>query len=436
MKFFIYSTYGDTLFLVPILEQEGNDVTFCLADPNPKSKGVMGKGIARKLITGIGDRRSIQDVASFIKSKVSRDTVIVFDMVSTTKIKSGPVADQLRNEGYPVVGASGFADAIELNRTYGAQVMRMAGIDIPSTASFVDFKEAIKFARDHPKFLVFKAHGNLGESRTLVADNVDEFVADLELQQRLTKGSIEFELQEKVDGVECSVEGWFNGDDWIFQSFNSTIEEKRFMNGGLGANTGCMGNVVWFWRHARPKIVRETLLKLTSILRKANYRGPLDINTKGGKGLEFTARFGYDAIQTAYHLLGIEMGRLLSDIARGSIRRLSPSFDFAAGVRVSIPPYPIDHKPEDVYGTMVEVPNEVMPWFHPNDLQVEDERLVVSGDTGSIGLVTAVSKSLGELDQMVYNRVKKIKAQDIQYRTDIISFRARKEIPHLLREVI
>lgn len=436
MKFFFCSCYGDSLSLALQCQAEGNDVQFLLLDPNKKSKGLPGRGLLRKLYSGPLTRATGDALSSYIRARTDFSTIIVFDMVSNDHAKTGPAADLLRQAGYAVIGASRFADSIELNREHGTKIMQAVGITTPKTASFASFDDGLRFIKDHPEFLVFKPNGNIGTAKTLVAETPEEMITDLIVQKEHWKGSVEFELQEKVSGIEVSVEGWFNGAEWIHQSFNSTIEEKKFLAGGLGPNTGCMGNVVWCWKHARPQIVKDTLLKLTSILKKANYIGPIDVNTKGGLGLEFTARFGYDAIQAFSHLYQGDISKLLADVARGQMRQMQVSYEFAAAVRLSIPPWPHEFKCEDTAGQLVHVAEDVMPWFHPADIEMTQHGFMMAGNDCTIGCVAAVEQNLNTLDRVVYERVKKVHAQDIQYRPDVLSYRAKQDIPKLLREMV
>lgn len=414
MRFLFVSKDGDAISLAERVMREGNEVAFWLQS-NPHQAPV-GRGVV-PLVDGL---------------QVKPDTVIVFDMVG-----NGQLADSLRKEGWPVIGGSDFQDRIELNRREGQALMRLAGIPTPKTKAFSSFHDARLFIKQHPEFLVFKPNGNLGCALTKVFDNHEEIEKYFKWLEKRWTQEVDFILQEKVDGVEVSVEGWFNGDDWIFGSFNSTIEEKTLMTGGIGPRTGCSGNVVWFYKHARPAIVKKTLLKLTRFLKAKSYRGPLDINTKGGKGLEFTARFGYDAIQTVVPLLHMELGKLLSDVARGQIRRMRTSFDFGIGVRLSVPPYPIEgasRQLEQIRGRPIGMPPAVRADFFPSDVYVEEGGLAVAGADGCVGVVTHVSPTLSGLSE-VYSKIRQVKLDELQYRTDILTFRAMRDVRLVLDTV-
>lgn len=414
MKFFFYSKQGDSLSTAERVQKEGNDVQFFIEQRTPGS--TLGEGIV-PIVTGITPRP---------------DTVFVFDNVG-----NGVLADSLRMEGWPVFGASDFQDRIELDRRQGQALMKMAGIDTPKTKAFSDFDSAKNFLRQRPEFGVFKPNGNISVALTKVFSDAGEMTKYFEWLEKKWTQDIDFILQEKVEGVEVSIEGWFNGEDWIFGSFSSTLEEKRLMNDGVGPHTGCAGNVLWFYKHARPAIAKATLLKLTRFLKQKSYRGPLDVNTKGGKGLEFTARLGYDAWQTQMGLLQMEVGRLLSDTARGTIRKMRTSTDFGIGVRLSVPPYPLENVMQELekrHGQPVVIPPAVRADFHPFDLCVTSSGMGMAGTDGWVGVMTHTSGNLNGLSR-VYDKIKQVKVDELQYRTDILTYRATREIPQILSAV-
>lgn len=413
VKFLWYSVKGYSLSLAQRVQAEGNEVKWYQEKKNGKSKGRVGEGLIEMANT----------------PRVEDGTVVVFDFTG-----AGKTADAMRSRGVPVVGGSVFADALERNRFYATQLMKVAGIKVPLTMGFTSIQEGLKFVKAHPKTLVFKPEGTWPAWMTLVGDDNELLAKDMERVGKMEGDSIRFELQEKVEGTEVSIEGWFNGEDWIYHSLTSTLEEKRLLTGSLGPNTGCMGNVVFFYRHARPSLAKATLFKLTSHLRRVGYIGPIDVNTKGGYGLEFTPRFGYDAVQVMTELLDMELGKMLSDVARGQARAWRPSFDFGVGITTSVPPFPNDNEEElaKSYGIAVRVPD----WkhYHLGDVMMQDGEVITAGNDGVVGVMTAVAPTVTEARKLAYERVGKLSVQNLQYRLDV-GERAMREVPQILKEV-
>lgn len=69
------------------------------------------------------------------------------DLIIIDDIGFGALADRLRKEGKAVVGGSSYTDRLELDRDFGAQEMKAAGLIIPDSWEFGSFEEAIKFVR-------------------------------------------------------------------------------------------------------------------------------------------------------------------------------------------------------------------------------------------------------------------------------------------------
>jgi phosphoribosylamine-glycine ligase len=112
-------------------------------------------------------------------------------------------------------------------------------------------------SRGSIRAFVFKPNGGQEQdtATTYVSKSSDDMLRYLDKLGTITKG-VEFILQEVVNGTEVSVEGWFNGEDFYF--INGTLEEKKFMEGNKGPNTGCAGNLVWVFDQVnKPLIYRE-----------------------------------------------------------------------------------------------------------------------------------------------------------------------------------
>jgi phosphoribosylamine--glycine ligase len=416
VKFFWYSVKGYSLSLAQRLQSEGNRVRWYQEQHNEKTKGTVGEGL-------------VPVVKTFAPEA---DEVVVFDFTG-----AGKKADELRRRGNAVLGGSVFADALEKNRMYATQLMKAAGLKVPASIEYGSLKEGIEFVKAHPNPLVFKPEGDFPSWMTMVGDDNESLAKDMERVARMHGDKIKFQLQEKVKGTEVSIEGWFNGDDWIYHSINSTLEEKRLLTGSLGPNTGCMGNVVFFYRHARPSLAKQTLFKLTPFLKRVGYVGPIDVNTKGGYALEFTPRFGYDAVEAMIELLDMEWGKTLADCARGQANQWKVSFDYSVGVTMSVPPFPSHNEDETAksYGEVVRMPKELWPHFYMGDVMLDEDGDVISaGNDGVVGVMTAVGSTVAAAQKLCYDRVKEVSVPNVQYRLDI-GDRALKEIPQLLREV-
>jgi phosphoribosylamine--glycine ligase len=232
--------------------------------------------------------------------------------------------------------------------------------------------------------------------------------------------------------VEISTEVWFNGKECV--NVNHTMEEKALMDGGIGPKTGSMGSVVWNGKKTS-KLYIEGIGKLEDTLRRVNYRGPIDLNTIVTKdklyGLEFTCRFGYDAIFTFNELLKDSFSDILYGCATGVIKQMNIREGFAAGVSFVILPFPTpleDHKGvakelcRDRIILGVSNSNIKHIWF--GDIYKKGKEYACSGVNGMLGVVTARwdtpgENPLREAKRRCYRTLSNLIIPDVMYRRDI-----------------
>ncbi len=411
MRVLFISKEGDSLSLARRVDREGHKALFHITEPKAR---VMGEGLVEKV--------SVRQPLLTQRGRVNRDAVkrlltlsqpnlVVFDMVGL-----GAVADYL-STSLPVFGGSKWADFTELNREYGTKLMHVAGIQTPPTTYFKtgEVEEAIEYVKACGKRLVYKPSGNIETTHTYVSKGADDLVAMLELWRR---DGVDFELQEYVDGVTVSCELWWNG--FTSHLHNWTMEEKALMDGGVGPATGCSGSVVCRCKKD-DGLVREGVGKMEGLLKKVNYRGPIDLNCvcneKGLYGLEFTVRMGYDAVQPLFELYKGSITKLLFDIAAGN----KPEEDFylnqSISIRLSIPPYPSPGRVEHVPILGVSPRNEEHVWL--SDVRARRGGIECAGYDGSIGCVTARGKTVRECRRRAYRTIQNLTIPQVQYRLDI-----------------
>lgn len=397
MRFRLISKHADGIGLLYRLWQQGHDVTFWVQEKKAKPTY---RGIIPQL--------------SSYKDGLKKNDIVFFDMVGL-----GFLADRLKKAGVAVYGGGKLNDKLELDRAYGMQVAKEAKIKVPEYESFNSWDKAIEFVGKNKKIWVFKPEDNKSPTCTYVSESPEDMVDMLKYFKGLWP-KMSFVLQEKVEGVEVSTEAFFVDGEIVPNSVNSTVETKRFMDGDKGPNCGCMTSAVWFYK-GKPKIYFQTIGKLEKFLRQKKYSGPLDMNcivTKDGPYfLEFTTRFGYNAIYAALHQLP-EFDKFLADLAKGVKPKITHSKDYSCAVRVSIPPYSQDIDASKTADRPIKGLDNLNDIFLL-DAQYKDKRFVTAGVDGVIAEVTARSETLDALKK-VYEKVEKIKIPDKQYRSDMV----------------
>lgn len=397
MKFIMVSKYGEGLQLLYQLACEGNDTEFFLTEGG---KDDLWKGLLQRQST----------------LPLEKDAVYIFDMSG-----NGKMATNLIDRHYNVVCGSEMADKIEFDRKEGLDLMKSVGIKIPWSQEFKKADELKQFFQSNQdKRFVFKPSGkNLPCSLSHVPDEGEDVSRYIEYVDKVYGKEIEsYEVQEFVKGIAVSTEGWFNGYHFV-QPFNHTIEKKKFFNDDLGPATGCVGNTVWLCEEDRIcKLLRKLEPHLTG-----KYKGPIDINCiineEGIYGLEFTPRFGYDALPALLTMFNSEIGKFFSDFARNQFEGEMPLDDiFSSALRVSIPPYPEDDK--DVLGGLpIDGIDEGNNKYYFYEISKEEDKLVHSEGYGlllcTLGQSDTVGDSLIECLQLAEN----LKVPNKMFRTDL-----------------
>lgn len=411
MKVLVHSYQGDGAPLALRLDDEGHDVSVYFQDPSYRP-------LLQNLVPHIDDPHTVDEDVD----------VVLFDMVG-----NGAMADHLRSEGIAVIGASSMQDLLELDRGKAMALLETAGCTVPETTHFGagDFAGAIDFIRENPDRYVFKADSNIGNDKTHVGLDADELCEYLEHLD----GTIEkeegkrppFILQAFVPGVEVSTERWYVDGQPLRAFDNSTFELKKCWNGrgtdaGLGPTVGCAGNIVF--PHQDRRLLAQTVDCLDRIAATAGITGPMDLNAivseKDHRAyiLEVTARFGYDAIQTFAALWQLSFGDTLELlIDHGRVPALG--WGCAAGIRVTIPPYPEEeptrHERTPLLDDVLDDP-DVWPFDVAHG---EGEALTTAGVNGIVAVVTGTGMTPTIACTNILDGLKKWRTPELQYRTDL-----------------
>lgn len=400
MKILLVSLCGDGCWFGWLLAKEGHTVTWTVSDP--KYVEVMG-GIVPEPVD--------------VVDPPGQYDLIFYDMTGV-----GEIADAAR-EYTPVIGDSAFADQLEDDRIFGIETMEKAGIRVPPWEAFDDPAEAIRWLKKTHKRCVFKPIGDEDCSATYVAQSEQDMVRYMDILFKRMKIK-KFLLQEFVQGTEVSTEAWFNGTDWC--ALNHTLEEKKFLSGGLGPNTGCAGNLCWMPSGSNP-LFQRGLEKMKPILQEAGYVGMLDLNTIATEsniyGLEWTPRCGYEGTCNLTRLLPLPFGEFLYRVATGQTMNIADSrHRFAATVRLSVPPYPCAPKAKERKDSVPldGIDTDHLENFYLVNAKVGENGLETAGcydhQVGSpIGASETIAGAFAECQSLI----DRLQIPDLQYRNDI-----------------
>jgi phosphoribosylamine--glycine ligase len=404
MKVLIISATGDGLGLAQRLTTQGNDVAMWIKE---KTYHRSGLGIVERPATW--------------REKLAWCDLIICDMVGF-----GQHAEVFRRLGKPYLACNEMLDIMELDRDKGMELFQKLGVTIPETFSFGNVNEARGALKGMPfeEGFVLKPNGNIGTAQTLVIKEEGE----LDWALGTYKAGQSMIVQRIVAGVEVSTEGWFNGRDFI-RPFNHTFEEKRLMQGNLGPNTGCMGNVVL--ARESNKLTRSTVERLKPFLAKVGYRGPVDVNCivneRCAFALEATARFGYDAIEALLEGLKEPAIDLFFETAQGVKKEMSITEDAMIAVRMCVPPYPDEEHPQKDFGDPIFgiTKESIKHLFLCNVYADEKDNLFKVADADGLVLKATARGGKSGTDyttfarDRVYRTLENIRCSNKMYRLDI-----------------
>ena len=342
----------------------------------------------------------------------------------------GQMQDALRQDGFQVIGGSALGDRLEAEREFGQDVLRGFGLHTAATHGFTDYAAAIAFLRQHGGRYVLKFNGaDSPRTRNYIGEMADaaDMLALLAMYQahHSTAQPPNFVLMQHVQGVEVGVGAYFNGEAFLAPACID-FEHKRFFPGELGELTGEMGTIVSY--RGAEKLFNASLGKVAPLLSEAGYCGYINlnmiVNDAGLWPLEFTSRFGYPgfAICEALHEEGWDA------LFRRMLRKDSVQFatrpGFAAGVVLTVPPFPYSQGYEELskgepicfHPGMTAADRAAM---HFAEVARLGDHLITSGTCGYLGVATGVGDSVRAASDEAYRVARKVVVPNLRYRTDI-----------------
>ena len=342
----------------------------------------------------------------------------------------GQAQDALRRDGFQVIGGSALGDRLEAEREFGQAVLHGSGLRTAATHGFTDYAAAIAFLRQRGGRYVLKFNGaDSPRSRNYIGemDDASDMLALLAMYQAHPTGAQppDFVLMQHLQGVEVGVGAYFNGEAFLTPACID-FEHKRFFPGELGELTGEMGTIVSY--RGAEKLFNASLAKVAPLLREGGYCGYINLNMiandEGLWPLEFTSRFGYPgfAICEALHEEGWDA--IFRRMLRKDSLHIATRPGFAAGVVLTVPPFPYSQGYEELSkGEPIcfrpEMTAADRSALHFAEVARLGDHLVTSGSCGYVGVATGIGASVQAASEEAYRLARKVVVPNLRYRTDI-----------------
>jgi len=354
--------------------------------------------------------------------------------------------DEYFGQSYPIFGTNSKAAELELDRGKGQEVLERYGIETLDYKVVNNLDEAIKMiAKEDVAYCLKPWGGEADKSMTMVPSSPEDAIFMLEKWKAQGLNG-KLMLQEKCDGVEIGVSGFFGPAGWL-TPLEESFEHKKFLNDNLGENTGEMGTVI---RHVRQSKLFDILLEpLTDYLHSCNFVGDCSVNcivNKRGKPmpLEFTMRFGWPDFCIRQALIQSDPVEWMLDALYGR-DTLEVSSEVAVGILMTHGDFPKTRDdPSEWSGYPIRgISNKTEPNLHFQQVMDGPYPFVANGKVQQTrGIVTAgnyvciatgTATSVSRAAKRAYEVADEVRwPSNVMYRTDIGN-RLEEELPLLQR---
>ncbi|MCD8518100.1 MAG: phosphoribosylamine--glycine ligase [Burkholderiaceae bacterium] len=367
-------------------------------------------------------------------AKFAQDNDIYLTVVGPEAPLAAGVVDVFQARGLRIFGPTQACAQLESSKDYAKAFMQRHGIPTAAYSTFTDPAQAHAYIDQHGAPIVIKADGLAAGKGVVVAATLAE--AHAAVDSMLGDGSL------GAAGARVVIEACLLGEEASFivmadgkhiLALASSQDHKRLGDGDQGPNTGGMGAyspapVVSPTIHER--IMREVIeptiagmaadgLPYTGFLYAGVMIGDGTDDTRSINVLEFNCRMGDPETQPILMRLKSDLLDALDAAVDGKLDQVKLDWDprTALGVVMASAGYPAKARTGDVItdtGTGTDNKDAVV--FHAGTT-LTDHQLLTSG--GRVLCVTAMGDTVERARQNAYARLKQIKFDGAQYRTDI-----------------
>ena len=333
--------------------------------------------------------------------------------------------DALTEVGIPCFGPAKNAAIIEGSKVFSKNLMKKYHIPTAEYEVFSDAEKAIKYLETAPIPTVIKADGLALGKGVIIAFSREEAVAAVRSimeDKQFGESGNNIVIEEFLEGPEVSVLSFTDGKTVV--PMISSMDHKRAGDNDTGLNTGGMGTIAPnpyytqdIAKECMEKIFLPTIHAMNSegrTFKGCLYFG-LMLTKDGPKVIEYNCRFGDPETQVVLPLLESDLLTVMKATTNGTLDKTEVRFSTksAACVIAASKGYPQKYDS----GFEITLPKGIDGEIYVAGAKLDGERLLTAG--GRVLGVTAVADTLESAIEKAYEATRKVKFDNIYYRTDI-----------------
>jgi len=336
------------------------------------------------------------------------------------------ISDEFNAQGLQVIGPNSICSEFEGSKAFTKRFLDKYNIPTAAYCEYTDLKEALSGLENFALPVVIKADGLAAGKGVIIAETMEVARHTLkEMMESLTFGDAgkKVVLEEFLTGTEASMLCFVDGKTIV--PMESAQDYKRIGDGDQGNNTGGMGTYSpnrLFHDELNTIVKNEVLDPILSgfSAEGLDYKGilfiGLMIEDNMPKVLEFNVRFGDPETQSVLMRLETDIIDIFESIIRGTLaeQEITWSDKCAVCVVLASGGYPEAYEKGKVITGLDQIKNSIV--FHAGT-NMQDGNIVTAG--GRVLGVTATGDTIEEATSKVYEDIKNISFEGMQYRTDI-----------------